>query len=970
MTTPQKYSPKNEQEILNFWEKEKIFEKSLEQTKGNDEYTFYDGPPFATGLPHYGHLVAGTLKDVVPRYWTMKGYHVARRFGWDCHGLPVEYEKEKELGISGKKDIEDMGIDVFNEECRAIVQRYVEDWKVVVNRIGRWVDMENSYLTMNPDYMESIWWVVKTLWERNFIYEGLKTLPYCPRCATPLSNFEANQAYKDVYDPAITVRFKLIDQENTYVLAWTTTPWTLPANMGLAVGADIDYVKVKDNETGDNYILAQTRLEQYYRDEKEYEIVETFKGKQLDEKKYQPLFDFFAGQAEQGAFRIVIADFVSTEDGTGIVHIAPAFGEDDNRLGLEKGLPAINTLNEVGCFNDEVTTYAGMFVKDADPKIIEDLKFKNDLIKKESITHSYPHCWRCDSPLIYRAISTWFVKVTDLKQDLVRNNEQINWQPENIKFGRFGKWLQDARDWAISRNRYWGTPLPIWKCTECDEIHVIGSKQELEELSGEKVEDLHKHFVDKIEFKCGKCGATARRIPEILDCWFESGSMPYAQKHYPFEFKDNLDEFNKFFPAQFIAEGIDQTRGWFYTLLVLSTALFNEPAFKNVIVNGIVLAEDGEKMSKRLKNYPDPMEVVEKYGADALRFYLMSSPVVKAGDLRFSEKGVDEVFKKVILLLWNTFTFYKMYEDNDLLDEKVESDNLLDKWIISKLNFLVFDYTQRMEDYDLQRSTRIILEFINQLSTWYVRRSRDRFKLEDKNEKTAALQTLHTCLMTLVKVMAPFTPFITEMIYKDLTAEKDSVHLEKMPIVSKEDIDSEILNSMGIVQQIVELGQSVRAQNQLKVRQPLAEIKVDLEGMKVEKDYLAQFEQIILDELNIKKISWEENVEANKGWLTKQISKIEIAINPELTDELKQEGLIREMTRHINLFRKNQSLTINDKVELYYQTDDKDITAAIENFTDMLKKNVLAEKIERKELDDFETIKINDTEVKIYLKKI
>ena len=973
MQTPEKYSPKREEEILKFWQENKIFEKSLEQTKNRDKYTFYDGPPFATGTPHYGHLVGGTMKDIVPRYWTMRGYYVERRFGWDCHGLPVEYEKEKELKISGKKDIEKMGIDNFNEACRDTVLRYVKEWRAVVERMGRWVDMDNDYRTMDPEYMESIWWVVKTLFSKGLIYEGFKTLPYCPRCATPLSNFETNQpgAYKDVSDPAITVRFKLKDLENTYILAWTTTPWTLPANMALAVGKDIEYVKVKDKNSQDIYILAKERLGNYYKTEDEYEILEEFKGEKLENKTYVPLFPYFAKKADEGAFRIIFANFVTTEDGTGVVHIAPAFGEDDNLVAKENGIPLANTVDEVGCITNDVLEYAGLFVKDADPKIIEDLKNRKDLIKKESITHSYPHCWRCESPLIYKAVSTWFVKVTEIKKDLIENNQRINWVPENIKFGRFGKWLEDARDWAISRNRYWGTPLPIWKCEKCNSLQVLGSIAELEEKSGQKVSDLHKHFVDKIEIKCDKCKGTAKRIPEILDCWFESGSMPYAQKHYPFDF-ENLEDFKKIFPAQFIAEGVDQTRGWFYTLLVLSTALFNEPAFLNVIVNGIVLAENGEKMSKRKKNYPDPKNMIDKYGADSLRFYLMNSPVVRAGDLRFSEKGVDEIFKKVILILWNVFTFYQMYEDKELLSKKIENANLLDRWILAKLNLLVLNYNEKMESYDLSRVCKDLLDFINELSTWYIRRSRDRFKSEDVLEKAACLQTLYQCLSTFIKLLAPFMPFVSEMIYKDICNDKESVHLETMPQISEKEIDKELLNSMEVVMQIVEIGLALRAENKIKVRQPLSEIKIDLEGLKIEKDLLSEFEKIISDELNIKKVSFEEDAEKLKeqGWLTRQSAKVEIAVNPEISEELKLEGILRELTRNINSIRKDLGLTINDRVNVFYSTDSSDIKNAVEKFKTALMKSVLANDISKKEMEDASEVKINDGSVKIKVEKI
>ena len=608
---------KSETEVQEYWESNKVFEKSLEIRKDSEEFVFYDGPPFATGLPHYGHLLAGTIKDVIPRYQTMIGKYVKREFGWDCHGLPVEFEMEQELNLSGKKDIEDYGIGNFNEACRGIVLRYTSEWEKVVRRMGRWVDFQNGYRTMDLDYMESIWWVFKQLWDQGLVYEGYKILPYCPRCATPLSNFEANQGYADVNDPAITVRFKLNDEDG-YILAWTTTPWTLPSNMALAVGADIDYVKVKDGE--DIFIIAESRLSAYYKPDALPEVLDKFKGLTLMGKTYEPLFPYFAEKAEEGAFKIVTADYVSTENGTGIVHIAPGFGEDDAAVGKEHGIPEVCPIDESCKFLSVIEKYAGIYVKDADKDIIRQLKDEGKLVHRGTIHHSYPHCWRDDSPLIYRAISTWFVDIGKVKEKMLAANAQINWTPEHIKEGRFGKWLENARDWAVSRNRYWGTPLPIWRNKETGESICVGSVEELEKLSGQKITDLHKHYTDDIEIPSPTGQGVLKKVPEVLDCWFESGSMPYAQQHYPFE---NKEHFENTFPADFIAEGLDQTRGWFYTLVVLGAALFDKPAFKNVIVNGLILAEDGQKMSKRKKNYPDPMTVVDKYGADALRLFLL-----------------------------------------------------------------------------------------------------------------------------------------------------------------------------------------------------------------------------------------------------------------------------------------------------------------------------------------------------------
>ena len=622
--------PQMEENILEFWQKQGIFKKSIEQREGCDEYVFYDGPPFATGLPHFGHFVPGTVKDIYPRYQTMKGKKVDRRFGWDCHGLPVEYEMEKELGISGKTEIEKFGVANFNESCRSIVLRYTKEWENIVTRMGRWVDFENDYKTMNPDYMESIWWVVKQLWDKGLMYEGYYILPYCPRCSTVLSNHELNLGgYKEVHDPAITIKFKAEGENNTYFLAWTTTPWTLPSNLALAVGNDVEYVKVADS--GENYIMAKDRLSAYYKNEEEYKVVWTKKGSELLGMSYEPLFDYFADAKEKGAFKVFAADYVTTEDGTGIVHTAPGFGEDDYATLKGTGIPTVCPIDGECKFTEDVADYEGRFVKDCDKDIIKRLKEEGKLILRQQYLHNYPHCWRCSSPLIYRAISSWFVDIDKIKQKMLNANQEIYWMPGHLKDGRFGKWLEGARDWAISRNRYWGNPIPVWKCDSCKETDCLGSRAELEEKTGKKVDDLHKHIIDDLTYEC-KCGGTMKRVPEVLDCWFESGSMPYAQVHYPFE---NKEHFESHFPADFICEGLDQTRGWFYTLTILAAAIFDKPAFKNVVVNGLVLAEDGKKMSKSARNYSDPVEVINKYGADALRFLLTNSGIVRAEDLRY-----------------------------------------------------------------------------------------------------------------------------------------------------------------------------------------------------------------------------------------------------------------------------------------------------------------------------------------------
>ena len=677
--------PKREEKILKFWNENAIFQKSLEQREGQTYYSFYDGPPFATGLPHYGHILAGTIKDVVARYRTMRGYYVPRRFGWDCHGLPVENEIEKLHHLSGKQSIEEFGIAQFNEECRKIVLRFTSEWKKTVERMGRWVDFGKTYRTMDISFMESVWWVFGELWKKGLVYEGYKVMHYSPKLGTPISNFEANLNYREVDDPSLTVRVKVVGEEKTYFYVWTTTPWTLPSNLALAVGPGVTYAKVRDYNTGSFCYVAEERLGHYFKNESEFEVVETVKGESLIGKSYEPLFKYFEGHAN--AFVVLGGSFVTTTEGTGIVHMAPAFGEDDFDACRKVGIEAVCPIDTNCRFTNEVPDFEGFFVKEADKGIIKTLKQEDMVVQHKTIRHRYPFCWRTDTPLIYRAVSTWFVAVEKLKEEMIANNQKVHWVPHHIKDNRFGKWLESARDWAISRNRYWGTPIPIWKSDD-GELIVISSIAELEARVEKKVEDLHRHFIDELEFIEG--GKRFRRIEGVFDCWFESGSMPYAQNHFPFE---NEEETLEAFPADFIAEGLDQTRGWFYTLMVLSTALFNRPAFKNVIVNGIVLAQDGHKMSKRLKNYPEPEEVIHKFGADAIRLYLLKSPVVRADDCSFSESGVEGVLKQILLPLQSSYQFLATYAElygwiptHDAFDSP-KGD--LDKWVLSVLERLV-----------------------------------------------------------------------------------------------------------------------------------------------------------------------------------------------------------------------------------------------------------------------------------------
>ncbi|MBO4305144.1 MAG: isoleucine--tRNA ligase [Lentisphaeria bacterium] len=901
--------PRMEEEVLAFWKQNGTFAKSLENRKGKEEFVFYDGPPFATGLPHYGHLLAGTIKDVVPRYQTMRGKYCERTFGWDCHGLPVEYEMEKQLNLSGKKEIEDYGIDKFNEACRSIVLRYTSEWKEIVTRMGRWVDFENGYRTMDLTYMESIWNVFKQLWDKGLIYEGYKVLPYCARCSTPLSNFEANQGYKEVTDPTVTIRFKLKGEENTYILALTTTPWTLPSNMALAFGPDVDYVKVKDGDV--YYILARARLSAYYKKDEMPEIVSSFKGREMAGKRYEPLFPYFLGEkakggylvkgteyqqvkegfdfVKEGAYQVITADYVSTEDGTGVVHIAPLFGEDDCVAGKAFGIPAVCPVDAECRFTSEITDYTGLFVKDADKPIMERLKAEGKLVARSSVKHSYPHCWRDDSPLIYKAVTTWFVKIDPIKQKMLNANSRMTWVPAHIKEGRFGKWLENARDWAISRNRYWGCPLPIWRNEETGETICVGSVAELEKLTGKKITDIHKHFVDDLEIRSAS-GAVLRRVPEVLDCWFESGSMPYAQKHYPFE---NKERFEKCFPADFIAEGLDQTRGWFYTLVVMAAALFDKPPALHVIVNGLILAENGQKMSKRLKNYPDPGKIVDTYGADALRLFLLGSPVVRAEDLKFSEEGIKEVMRGVMLPIWNSFSFFTTYANVDnwtpaadgKCPEKLE--NPLDRWILSSLADMVEEVRASMDDFQLQKAANRFEQFAEDLTNWYIRRSRRRFwKSQNDSDKNEAYATLYYALLTFVKCAAPFIPFVTEEIYRTLRTDSmpESVHLCDYPEAETWRRDARLEKQMTATRTAVSLGRFIRTQKNLKVRQVLAKAMIVSDDAET-RDLLKETEEIIAEELNVKEIVLSSDEEELVTFSAKANFK---ALGPKLGPAMKE----------------------------------------------------------------------------------
>lgn len=880
--TPDVDFPALEERVLKQWDATNAFERSISESSDAEPYVFYDGPPFATGKPHYGHFVASVLKDIVPRYWTMKGKRVDRRWGWDCHGLPVENETQKDLGLVSKADVDELGIEKFNEACRGIVLRYTEEWRTTIRRLGRWVDFDRGYKTMDADFMESVWWVFSKLWQDDRIYEGYRVQPVSPALGTPLSNFEValgpqerdpatkKDGHKRRQDPSLTVRFKLED-EDAFLWAWTTTPWTLPSNLALAVNAKIEYVKVRVKETGEVAYLEPGRLADYQARGRvgETEELERMAGATLVGRRYRPLLPYFAEHAEEKdgkrpAFFVVSADYVETTSGTGIVHQAPAFGEDDFQTGKDNGLPLVNPLSLTGHFDETVSDFEGQFAKDADKAIVQKLKGDGAVVDQDTLVHATPHCYRTGVPLLYMAISTWFMKVEDIQDQLVANNETTHWVPEAVGRGRFGNWLANARDWNLSRNRFWGTPLPVWRCDEDpSDVVCIGSRAELAGLCGvpeASLDDIHRDKIDGLTFPSKKTpGGTMRRISEVFDCWFESGSMPYAEHHYPFENKAMVEEN---LPADFIAEGLDQTRGWFYTLTVLSTALFGRAAFKNVIVNGMVLAEDGAKMSKSKRNFPDPNKVLESLGADALRIYLASSPVVNAKPVRFSEAGVQEHVRSVMLPLWNAYSFLTRYAEVDGWEPDGElpdpSVNELDGWVLSRLQTLVGEVEERMEKYELFRVIPALLAFIDDLTNWYIRRSRRRFwrgaAEDDGGDKRNAYRTLHHVLLTLSKVLAPFLPFVSEEIYGNLSGgAKDSVHLERYPVADPVLQNTELERRMGLARTAVGLGRGLRAKHDVRTRQPLPSLTV-VAADPADRDALAAMAEIVRDELNVKEL--------------------------------------------------------------------------------------------------------------------
>lgn len=1105
--------PKLEEEILKFWEDNKVFEKSLEQTKGGTPYTFYDGPPFATGLPHYGHILASTVKDLFPRYQTMKGRYVRRRWGWDTHGLPIEELVERQLGISGKKDIEKLGIAKFNETCRSVVMQFVSEWRKTVRRVARWVDFDNSYKTMDRDYMESVWWAFKQTYDKGLIYEGRRVLLYCPRCETPISNFEVamDNSYKDVTEETATVKFKVKGQDNTYILAWTTTPWTLPGNVALAVGTDIDYVKVA-TEAG-TVILAKALLAKNIKDA---EVIGEMKGSEMVGLEYEPLFEIEAMKTDT-SYKIYAADFVTTEDGTGIVHTAVVYGEDDYQLGLKVGLPVVPMLDEKGIFNDHAPSFIrGQYFKQAEKLIKKDLESRGLLFAKNQHSHPYPHCWRCSTALYYNAIPAWFMNIQKAKEGLVKSNEDVNWYPGHLKHGRYQKSVEAAPDWNISRNRYWGNPIPVWKCTdpECGGVKVVGSVKELglgknvflfsrhgeaehnvngvlscypepgthnlttngleraeglaeqirqnggvdmifssdltrtrqtaetvgkalnvsvefderlreynvgmfngksksefdtafpfhkrweeapeggesnhqvqqrmvefiqeinKKHSGKKIlvvshgdplyllmqyfgsqlqypkyatqfeldvsiVDLHRPYIDEVVLKCDKCGKDARRITEIFDSWVEAGSMPFAEYHYPF---DQKELFESRFPGQFVAEYIAQTRAWFYVMHVMGYNLFGKAPFENVVTTGTILAEDGSKMSKSKNNYPDPWKVIELYGVDALRFYLMNSPVMNADNLNFSERELGIAYRKNVLILWNVFNYFVTYANEEGYEPKADSlpelNNVLDKWIVAKTQVLINTVTDEMDSYNTVRSSRAVEEYINELSTWYVRRSRGR-----KDE--GFFISLRHSLLVVSKVIAPLMPYMAELIYQSLNRKTDvlSVHLAAWP--EKKDLDQsqeEVLVSMQTIKDLVEQGHSLRKGASIKLRQPLAVFTYS------GKQLAPEFEEILADELNVKSVKFGE------------VQGFDLNITP----ELKQEGLARELERTIQGMRKEQGFKVGEMANISYDTEDKELEAALGQI-DTKKTYVSAVKLEKGVAG--ETVDIDGKKLTIHLGK-
>ena len=850
--------PGMEENVLKFWTKNEIFKKTVDQRQGKPEYVFYEGPPTANGRPGVHHVLARAFKDMFPRYKIMRGYRVSRRGGWDTHGLPVEIEVEKQLGFTNKQQIEEYGVDKFNELCRKSVFTYIQEWEKLTDRIAFWVDLETAYVTYTNDFIESVWWILKNFWEKDLLFKGYKIVPYCPRCGTPLSDHEVALGYDEAVDPSVFVRFPLVDKPDTSLLVWTTTPWTLPSNVAVAVHPDVEYVTVeRDNEgTTEKLILAKNLLEKVFRGE-EVKVVDTFKGRKMKGMKYQPLYTFMP--VDKPAYYVILANYVTTEDGTGLVHTAPAFGQEDMESGKLYDLPILLTVQPDGAFIPEITPWRGIFVKDADPQIIKDLQTRGLMYRSEKFTHTYPFCWRCTTPLLYYARESWYIRTSSKRDRLVELNKTINWVPDHIRNGRFGNWLENNIDWSLSRERYWGTPLPVWECDDCHQRECVGSVKELSEKAGRDLSelDLHRPYVDNVHWKCEQCGGRMTRVKDLIDVWFDSGSMPYAQWHYPFE---NKDKFEEQYPADYICEAVDQTRGWFYSLHAISTLLNDQIAYKNVICLGHIQDGQGRKMSKSLGNIVQPWDVLKVHGADALRWYLYTA--TPAGqERRFSVDLVGDVIRSFTLTLWNVYSFFVTYANLDKPQglTVTATTNDLDRWLLSELNVLVRDVTTAYENYDATNATRPVEKFVETLSTWYVRRSRRRFWKNDSGaDKQAAYSTLYTALVTVAKLIAPAMPFLADELYQNLVRSVDetapeSVHLAAWPEVMEEFIDESLNREMGLVMKLVSLGHSARQKANRKVRQPLAEAAFSV-GNNFERAALMKNVDVIADELNVKQV--------------------------------------------------------------------------------------------------------------------
>jgi isoleucyl-tRNA synthetase len=918
---------KQEEKTIQFWKENNIFEKSVEERPKDDTYRFYDGPPFVTGLPHYGHLLGSIAKDVYPRFHTMKGKRVRRVWGWDCHGLPVENKVEEKLGLENRSDIEQIGLEKFIAECRNYVSETSSEWNWYVDHIGRWVDLENAYRTMDLDYMESVIWAFKQLYDQDLIYQGYRVSLYCPRCSTPVSKFEIamDNSYTDVTDKAVTVKFEVKDKENLYLLAWTTTPWTLPANSAIAVGADIDYVQIKvDHE---QYILAKELKDKYF---PKSSIVKEYKGKDLVDWHYKQLFPHLEIDQEKG-LRVITTDFVSTEEGTGLVHEAPGFGEEDFQAAQDHDIPILMNVDEQGKYTPEMGDWAGTYVKDANQLVIDDLKKRDLLVKVEGYTHSYPYCYRCETPLIYKAQESWFVKIQEIKDNLLKNNENINWVPEHFKHGRFQNTIETAPDWCLSRTRYWATAMPVWECNKCEQREVFGSIEAIENRSNQKVDDLHRPKIDEVKFDCKKCDGQMERVEEVLDCWMESGSMPYAEYHYPFE---NEQKFEASFPADFISEYTGQLRAWFYYLHVLSTALFDTECFKNCVVSGVMRGDDGRKMSKSFGNYPDPKGLIEKYGGDALRYVLMKSPLMMGDNTTAAmlEPGCEEMYKTVLIPFLNSLRFWQMYATEK--EPKQKATHVLDQWLISRTTRFAKEMEENLENYDTPAATDLIAPYIEDLSTWYIRRSRKRFTNQDKQ----AISTLKRALMTFTKAIAPILPFFSEFVYQILKNNQslESVHLCYWPEVKKKEINQNLEEKMEFIRNVVNKAHRIRQKKQIRLRQPLQELTISNSSYS---ELDNEFIQLLKKEVNVKKVK----MNSGKG-------NLKVKLDTKITPQLKAEGEARDLIRKIQRKRRKADLTLEDRIIVYAPDWPKD-------FEDRILKRTRAKEI--KQADELKVKKVN-----------